>query len=63
MEYTSNLACPSLYDYGSHSDTITIERRALERCIRIALEEAMCDGGVIVELSRDCMFALDGHAL
>jgi hypothetical protein len=40
-----------------------LRRTDLERCIRTTIEETMCNGGMIVKLSRRCMEALDCVAL
>jgi hypothetical protein len=55
----TNLVFPSLYPYAERDEHITLKRSDLERQIRITLEEAMEEGGVITELSCDCMHALD----
>ena len=57
----TNLSFPSEYDHARRPELITIKRTDLERCIRITIEETMCDGGMITTLSRDCMEALDRY--
>ena len=57
----SNLMYPSLYPFADHPTHITLKRSDLERCIRVTLEEAMEEGGSILELAHDFMAALDGY--
>ncbi len=47
------------YDHANHPECITIKRVDLERCICNVIEEAICDGGNITTLARECMLALD----
>jgi hypothetical protein len=58
----TNLCCPGIYPFEDHPEYITLKRRDMENCIRATIEETMKEGGCIVELSRDCMLALDSCA-
>ena len=62
MVYDSNLRQPSLYDFDSRPENITLRRRDLENHIRMLLERIIVEGGGITNLSRDCMQALDALA-
>ena len=55
----STCDAPSLYDYASSPEYITVPRRFLEREIRRVIEESLTSGGRISELACDCMCAID----
>ena len=56
-------ALPSLYDdHAGQREFIAVRCVQLERCLREVLERAMRDGGLVTELARDCMLALDAAA-
>ena len=63
MQPSPCLALPSLYDHANHPEFIAVKRLDLEACIRVALEQAMTRGGLITELARDCMVAIDAAAM
>ena len=55
-------ALPCLYDHAGQREFIAVRRVQLDRCLREVLERAMRDGGLVTELARDCMLALDAAA-
>ena len=50
------------YDYSASPECITIPRKTLERELQRIIEEAMIEGGAIVNLAACCMKALDADA-
>ena len=57
----TSLSFRSEYDHANNPKTITIKRKDLERCLRAAIEEAMCWGGAITTIA--CTYMQDMDAL
>ena len=53
---------PSLYDHANQPEWISVRRIDLENCLRTIIEKTMVKGGIITQLTRDCMLALDVEA-
>ena len=55
----TGLSSRSEYDHANHPRTITIRRTDLERCLRTAIEEAMCWGGATTTIACTYMQEMD----